>query len=238
MCVCTLLFCLLVCALLLLSAPFCFCLHPFVSVSALFSVCTLFHFTHDDFSFRKGHIKSDFLSIHHYVSVHFYSVCLLVRALLFLSAPFCFCLRPFVSVHTLFSACTLFHFTHHDFSFRNGHIKSDFLSIYHMCLHTFILSVFLSVPFCLCPLPFVSVCTLLFLSILVCALCFCPRPFVSVCTLLFLSILVCALCFCPRPFVSVCTLLFLCAPFSLSALFFTLLMMIFLLEKDTLSQIF
>ena len=100
----------------------------------------------------------------------------------FLSAPFCFCPLPFVFVHTLFSARTLFYFTHHDFSFRNGHIKSDFLSIYHMCLHTFILSVFLSVPFCLCPLPFVSVCALLFLSILVCALCFC-----SVHALLFLS---------------------------------------------------
>ena len=135
--------------------------------------------------------------------------------LVFLSAPFCFCPRPFVSVRVLFSVCTLFHFTYHDFSFRKGHIKSDFLSIYHMCLHTFILSVFLSVPFCLCPLPFAFVCTLLFLSILVCALCFCSSPFVSVCTLLFLCVL-----------------------FSLSALFLTLLTMIFLLEKDTLSQIF
>ena len=185
MCVCTLLFCLLVCALLLLSAPFCFCLHPFVSVSALFSVCTLFHFTYDDFSFRKEHIKSDFLSIHHYVSAHFYSVCLLVcpfasvhsllflsapfyfcpflsvpfasvQALLFLSVPFCFCLHPFVSVCALFSVCTLFHFTYDDFSSRKGHIKSDFLSIHHISLHTFILSS--------CPRPFVSVHALLFLS--------------------------------------------------------------------------
>ena len=115
MCVCTLLFCLLVCALLLLSAPFCFCLHPFVSVHSC--LCPLLLFK-----------------------------------------PFCFCPRPYVSVCALFSVCTLFHFTYDDFSSRKGHIKSDFLSIHHVCLHTFILSS------CLC--PFASVRALLFLSAL------------------------------------------------------------------------
>ena len=158
--------CLLVCVPLFLSAPFCFCLHPFVYVCALYSVCTLFHFTYDDFSFRKGHIKSDFLSIHH-MSLHTFilSSCprpfVSVRALLFLSGPFCFGPRPFVSVRTLSSVCILFHFTHHDFSFRKGHIKSDFLSLHHyvsahfcsVCLHVRAL-LFLSAPFCFCLFPF------------------------------------------------------------------------------------
>ena len=137
-----------------LSAPFCFCPHPFISVHTLFSACTLFHFTHHNFSFRKGHIKSDFLSIYH--------MCLHTFILsVFLSAPFCFCLHPFVSVRALFSVCTLFHFTYDDFSFRKGHIKSDFLSIHHyvsvhfysVCLIVRAL-LFLSAPFCFCPHPF------------------------------------------------------------------------------------
>ena len=157
-----------------LSAPFCFCPHPFISVHTLFSACTLFHFTHHDFSFRKVHIKSDFLSIHH-VCLHTFILSsyprpfVSVRALLFLSTPFGFFPSPFVSVCALFSVCTLFHFTYHDFSFRKGHIKSDFLSIHHVCLHTFILSS------CLC--PFASVHALLFLSA---PFCFGLHPFVSV----------------------------------------------------------
>ena len=158
----------------------------------------------------------------------------------FLSVPFCFCSRPFVSVHTLFSACTLFHFTHHDFSFRKWHIKSDFLSLHHICLHTFILSS--------CPRPFVSVRALLFLSILVCALlllskpfCFCLHPFLCLHSFSFYlswfffkkrthqvrfskyspyvsahfySVFLSApICFCPHHLVSVCALFSVCTLF-------------------------